>query len=159
MHRCPISTERTSACLSGRGGRTPKRNLRPNYGGAYGGSYVRPLTQSTTDEEFCLSPAGKGITRDNTPVLLILQGMTLQLQGIALPSLLTSQGTALQLHGIDLPSRLTLQGTALQLQGIALPSRLTSQGTALQLQGIDLPSLLTLQGMALQLQGIILHPF
>ena len=30
-------------------------------------------------------PAKRGITRDHTPFLLILQGMTLQLQGIALP--------------------------------------------------------------------------
>ena len=30
-------------------------------------------------------PAKRGITRDYTPFLLILQGMSLQLQGIALP--------------------------------------------------------------------------
>ena len=31
------------------------------------------------------APAKRGITRDYTPFLLILQGMTLQLQGITLP--------------------------------------------------------------------------
>ena len=32
-----------------------------------------------------VGPVKRGITRDYTPFLLILQGMTLQLQGIALP--------------------------------------------------------------------------
>ena len=40
-------------------------------------------------------PVKRGIARDYTPFLLILQGMTLQLQGIALPSLLTLQGRSL----------------------------------------------------------------
>ena len=39
--------------------------------------------------------ASRGITRDCTPFLLILQGMTLQLQGMTLPSLLTLQGRSL----------------------------------------------------------------
>ena len=37
----------------------------------------------------------KYITRDDTPFLPILQGMTLQLQGITLPSLLIRPNTAL----------------------------------------------------------------
>ena len=36
-------------------------------------------------------PAKRGITRDYTPFLLILQGMTLQLQGIALPLLILQE--------------------------------------------------------------------
>ena len=43
-------------------------------------------------------PAKRGITRDYTPFLLTLQGMALQLQGIALPSLLILQGRSLTLR-------------------------------------------------------------
>ena len=39
------------------------------------------------------------ITREYTPLLLILQGMTLQLQGMTLPPLLILQDTGLRLHG------------------------------------------------------------
>ena len=41
----------------------------------------------------------RGITRDCTPFLLILQGMTLQLQGITPPSLLILQGRSLTWRG------------------------------------------------------------
>ena len=37
----------------------------------------------------------RGITSDYTPFLLLLQGMALQLQGIALPPLLMLQGRSL----------------------------------------------------------------
>ena len=50
----------------------------------------------------------------------MLEGMTLQLQGIALPLLLTSQGMTLELQGIAPSSLLMLEGRPLTSDAVSL---------------------------------------
>ena len=57
------------------------RDFLPELRDALGGVGVSLHSASAIQ----LTPAKRGITRDYTPFLLILQGMTLQLQGITLP--------------------------------------------------------------------------
>ena len=62
----------------------------------------------------------RGITRDYTPFLLILQGMALQLQGIALPSLLISKGRSLTC--VSRPSAALADHVALELGSYSVES-------------------------------------
>ena len=64
----------------------------------------RSTSPSTTARARWTLATAPAITRDYTPFLLIIQGMALRLQGIALPpSLLKIQGINLRLQGITLP--------------------------------------------------------